>query len=188
MHISKDELRRILLRKRNVLTQQEIESHSLHITEAILSLEYVAMATIVHCYMSFSSEVMTSHLVHSLLSMEKKVYVPVVDGAVLRHALIDSTTAWEHDRYGIPTPIAETISTDELIFDKNDCIIIPMVGFDSNRTRLGYGKGYYDRFLAGKHGVNIGLAFSCQQYDAIPADTHDVPMHVIMTETHIFHE
>jgi len=188
MHTSKDELRRVLLRKRNILTQQEIESHSLHITEEVLSLEYVAMATIVHCYMSFSSEVMTSHLLQSLLSMGKKVYVPVVDGAVLRHALVESTTQWKNDKFGIPTPCADTISTEELLFNERDCIIIPMVGFDANRTRLGYGKGYYDRFLAGKCGVNIGLAFSCQQCDAIPADMHDIPMHVIVTETHMFHE
>jgi 5-formyltetrahydrofolate cyclo-ligase len=58
-----------------------------------------------------------------------------------------------------------------------------MIAYDRTGHRLGYGAGYYDRFLAGKIGVRkIGVAFSCQEVEEIPADANDVGMDVIVTE------
>lgn len=74
-----------------------------------------------------------------------------------------------------------------MMLEENDCIIIPMLGFDSRcMMRLGYGKGYYDKFLSVTKGKRIGLAFSCQQFDKIPSDMHDIPMDIIITETGVF--
>ncbi len=66
-----------------------------------------------------------------------------------------------------------------------DCIITPLLGFDANGHRLGYGKGYYDRYFAsevGRQAQRIGLAFACQQVERLPNDAHDIPLHAVITE------
>lgn len=70
-----------------------------------------------------------------------------------------------------------------------DIVIMPLLGFDSQGTRLGYGGGYYDRTLAhmSKTPKLIGLAFAAQELDAIPRDSHDVPLDAIITEAGLRH-
>ena len=70
-----------------------------------------------------------------------------------------------------------------------DIIIVPLLGFDKHGTRLGYGKGHYDRTLAimSKKPKLIGLAFAAQEIDFIPAAPHDVPLDAILTEAGLRH-
>ena len=70
-----------------------------------------------------------------------------------------------------------------------DIVIMPLLGFDSQGTRLGYGGGYYDRTLAHmkKSPRLIGLAFAAQELDVIPRDSHDVPLDAIITEAGVRH-
>jgi len=70
-----------------------------------------------------------------------------------------------------------------------DIILMPLLGFDSQGTRLGYGGGYYDRTLAhmNKKPRLIGLAFAAQELDSIPRDSHDVPLDAVITEAGIRH-
>ena len=70
-----------------------------------------------------------------------------------------------------------------------DMVLMPLLGFDSQGTRLGYGGGYYDRTLAQmkKSPKLIGLAFAAQELDAIPRDSHDVPLDVVITEAGLRH-
>lgn len=70
-----------------------------------------------------------------------------------------------------------------------DIVIVPLLGFDSRGTRLGYGGGYYDRTLAalGKRPKLVGLAFAAQELDRIPREAHDVPLDAVVTETGIRH-
>ncbi len=182
----KGEIRKLLSEKRNQLSYFEREQYSLHITSTILSLDYIAKASRVHCYKSFGTEVTTSVLIKELLSCKKTIYVPVVNGDILLHAEINDQTQWKKDRFGIPTPVAPSLPVHQMMLQENDCIIIPMLGFDSRCMRLGYGKGYYDKFLSATEGKKIGLAFSCQQYDIIPSDVHDIAMDIIITENSVF--
>lgn len=70
-----------------------------------------------------------------------------------------------------------------------DVVLMPLLGFDKNGTRLGYGGGYYDRTLARlkKRPLLVGLAFSVQELDRIPREAHDVPLDAIVTETGVRH-
>lgn len=182
----KGEIRKILSEKRNQLSYSEREQYSSHITNKLLSLDVIAQANCVHCYKSFGTEVSTSALIEELLSRKKTIYVPVVNGDILLHAEINNQMQWEKDRFGIPTPIAPPMTAHEMMLKENDCIIIPMLGFDSQYMRLGYGKGYYDKFLSATKGKKIGLAFSCQYYNTIPSDVHDIAMDIIITEMDLF--
>ena len=87
------------------------------------------------------------------------------------------------NNYGIPEPISY-----EKIYP--DVLLVPLVGFDNNLNRLGYGGGYYDRYIKKisrvKKIVKVGLAFSFQYLDRIPIDKHDKKLDVIITEKGIF--
>ena len=86
------------------------------------------------------------------------------------------------NRYGIPEP-----QKTNVIYP--DIILIPMVGFDKNLNRLGYGGGYYDRIIEKlmkkKKILKIGLAFSCQQINNLPISKYDKKMDYIVTEKYI---
>jgi 5,10-methenyltetrahydrofolate synthetase len=93
--------------------------------------------------------------------------------------------AWSADaamkpgRYRIPVPSEECAVVPDLL-------LVPCVGFDAARYRLGYGGGYYDRTLAhwprAARPVTIGVAFEAGKCDALPHETHDVPLDAIVTE------
>ena len=66
----------------------------------------------------------------------------------------------------------------------NALIIVPMVGFDKEVNRIGYGKGFYDRFLAAHKGLtSIGLAYRCQEYEKLPTDEFDIRPDIIINES-----
>ena len=87
------------------------------------------------------------------------------------------------NKYGIPEP-----NSKKIIFP--DIILVPMVAFDQNLFRLGFGGGYYDRYIEKinkkKTFLTIGLAFECQRLKKIPTDKFDKSLHVIITESNIF--
>ena len=74
------------------------------------------------------------------------------------------------------------------IINKNDLdvIIVPLLGFDEKRNRLGHGKGYYDRFLKDLKALKIGVAFEAQKLDAVCIDEHDIPLDLIITEKEVY--
>ncbi len=87
------------------------------------------------------------------------------------------------NKYGIPEPISKKIINP-------DYLIVPLVAFDKNLYRLGYGGGYYDRYLKNakkrKKILSIGFAFSFQKFDKLPIDTFDQKLDVIITERKIY--
>lgn len=97
--------------------------------------------------------------------------------------------AWHQDaavkkgRYGIPVPEEERIAIA-------DVLLIPCVGFDTARYRLGYGGGYYDRTLAAwpteNPPVTLGVAYELGKCEALPRETHDIPLDAIVTEARIY--
>lgn len=68
-----------------------------------------------------------------------------------------------------------------------DVVLVPMLGFDSNLHRIGYGGGYYDKFLAGQlQAQKIGVCFESGRVERLPAEPHDVPLDVIITEKNVY--
>jgi 5-formyltetrahydrofolate cyclo-ligase len=75
---------------------------------------------------------------------------------------------------------------EESVPDSFDIVIVPMLGFDNHLQRIGYGGGYYDKFLATQpHAKKIGVCFEVGKIDAVPAEMHDIPLDVIVTETNM---
>ena len=109
-----------------------------------------------------------------------KVVVPAVRNNVMIHCLIENLENLKPGNFGVPEPEA----VHEATVNNIDAVIIPIVAFDGFGMRLGYGKGFYDRFLSTlPHNIErVGLAFSLQEVDSIPMFSHDQLMKNIFTE------
>ncbi len=143
----------------------------------------------IHCYISFRSEVETHKFIEQALHDGMRVTVPIVERVdtmrILLHTEISELSGLVGGAFGLQEPIERTPASLDLL----DAVIIPLVAFDRNGTRLGYGKGFYDTFLhqLPRSVERIGLAFRMQEADFIPALPHDEPLDTVVTEHEIIH-
>ena len=136
-------------------------------------------------YASKEKEVDTQSLIAGLLEKGIEVIVPIIerDGRRLRLSYLRNMDVLSPSTFSVPEPIGHEIPADPADVR---VVIVPMMAFDRHGHRLGYGAGYYDRFLStNSHIQKIGVAFSCQEMDVIPADKNDVRMDMIVTETDV---
>ncbi|HIL03496.1 MAG TPA: 5-formyltetrahydrofolate cyclo-ligase [Candidatus Thioglobus autotrophicus] len=133
-------------------------------------------------YLPNDGEVDPKYLQNFLKKQEINTYLPVLVDKILKFAKVGEN--FRNNQYGIPEPIStEIISAEQL-----DIVFMPLVGFDSNKNRIGMGGGYYDRTLAFKKNQKssekptlIGLAFDCQQVDQLETQDWDVTLNAIIT-------
>src|ERR1017187_4042395 len=129
----------------------------------------------IHCYISFRSEVETREFIETEIKSGIRVVVPVVEqkdfNPFLIHTEIRGLTNIKKGMFGLEEPIEQTPTSLEAL----DAVIVPIVAFDRSGMRLGYGKGFYDRFLGElpKSVERIGIAFSAQEFEHIPKLPHD---------------
>ncbi len=142
----------------------------------------------IHCYISFRSEVETRAFIERALQEGTRVTVPVIERSetsnVLGHTEIMELKDLVKGRFGLEAPVVRNPATPAAMLHTLDAVIVPLVAFDRCGTRLGYGMGFYDRFLRElpRSVERIGLAFSMQEVDDIPILPHDEPLDTIVTE------
>ncbi len=139
-------------------------------------------------YISNKGEVDLSLLFELLFENGKKVYIPVVSGDDLEFYLYEKGSQLKVDKFGIKVPITSSILKVELEIERDSKIIIgvPGIAFGLDYNRIGYGKGYYDRYLKEKKAVkSVGIAYDFQLLDRLPADENDVKLDQIITEMKI---
>lgn len=180
---SKKKLREHYLRTRNNLSKSLVLKKSALITEKVLVSREFSNASVIHTYVSIerNHEVDTSSLITEALKRNKRVVVPKVIGqGELDHIEINSLEELKENKWGVPEPEKKK----KIRVNKLDLVIVPMVAGDQKKNRLGYGKGYYDRFLVNCPAVKIGLLFDCQLHnDKLPVETFDIPLDILITET-----
>jgi len=133
-------------------------------------------------YSSKELEVNTRPLIDELLASGTPVIVPIIvrEDVSLRLSYLEDPSVLVISTFGVPEPIGSEIPARP---GDVDTIILPMLGFDRRGGRLGYGAGYYDRFLARNPRIRrIGIAFSCQEAGEVPCDENDIHMNLIVTE------
>jgi len=178
---SKENLRRVLLAKRACLTQTEIEEKSTVITRKVLDLDVIKHGSLLITYCSKSEEVNTLPLIGSALLMGKTVLVPLTKGhGQLEWCQINDLNHLVRGPLGIPEPAEETVILQNPPMDAP--IIVPCLGFTTKGDRLGFGGGYFDRYLAQHSGLKIGLAFELQHIDHLPVESHDIQLDLVITE------
>ncbi len=176
--LSKQEIRKEMLEKRRQLTQEDVEAGGLQLLEKFRAGGYLQDVRTAFIYVSAKNEVSTLPLISYLLSHGVQVCVPKTFGEGYMEACVIHNL--ERDlkpgAYGILEPVTEEKAATETI----DLVIVPGVAFDKNGNRIGYGAGYYDRFLQRKelpgHVEKLGVCYAFQVVDAIVADNTDIPM------------
>jgi len=174
-------LRRRILRERDGLPAERRAAWSRSIAERLLARPELLRAGTVHLFASFGSEVETLPIVERLLASGRRPVLPVVlrETWTMKHAAIRGLDDLVPGFKGILEPADGCPSCDP---GEIDLVIVPGVAFDRRGGRLGYGGGFYDRFLAGCPAPRIALAFSMQIVEAVPCEECDLPIDVILTE------
>ena len=150
--MTKAELRKKYLNVRDKIQNRDLKNKL--ILDFLLGLEEVKKASLILTYVSFDSEVDTIEFIKEMLK-EKSVAVPKIEGDQMKFYLISSLDELKMGTFNILEPTTNQRVTD---FSNSICVV-PGVCFNSSGYRIGYGKGYYDKFLANYPGYTIGLCY-----------------------------
>lgn len=180
----KSKLRKQVLAARDALTAQERRKAAFLLTERILGHQWFYLSEAILGFVSYGSEIDTGEILKEALRKEKKLYVPKVEGENMAFYRIFSLDELTEGYKGIlePEGTTELFRYEEQAADKT-LMIMPGAAFDRQRNRMGYGKGFYDKYLADKEALRlrtIAVGFQCQLLNHIPTGTEDVkPCQVI---------
>ncbi len=174
----------------NRRAQQEKDSVSVKIVERFIALpEYKAAKTVMF-YVDVRDEVRTRQALPAALLSDKRIVVPYCLDGELELFLLENMDELELGMYRILEPKNElrTVKTKHLQPADLDLVMVPGVAFDREGGRTGHGKGYYDKLLqhARLDAPLVALAFECQMFEKIPAESHDIFMDKVVTEDAVF--
>ena len=174
--VSKKSLRdyAILLRK-EITNKKDLETK---IKNNILNNKKVIDTKNILIYISKDLEVDTKELIKDLWKMNKNIYVPKVEKSTINFYKINDFKDLVIGSYNILEPITNI----KYQYNKKDLIIVPGLLFDKHNNRLGYGGGYYDKYLENKKLYKIGICFSNFIVDNLIIDKYDIKMDEIITE------
>jgi len=183
----KKRLRQKLKKIRSLQKPSVINCKSKVIMKKLFSLPEFKKAKKVMFYVSFNNEVFTHRMISKALKIKKEIFVPLADIKNRRLSVVrirEFPDSLERSKYGILEPKK---GCKGLFRGRNmDIIIVPVVGFDCDGNRLGYGGGFYDRFLKKMKAIKVGLAFNFQLLKSIPNEKNDQRLDIIITEKRAF--
>ena len=179
--MQKIQIRKYISEKKKQMTDREIETLSLQLSEAFLSLPEYTSSKMIFAYISFNQEVRTHRIIEQALADGKMLAVPRVVGDNLEFRYIDS---WK-DCCESSLGILEPHDLHEKVCSINEPVLMLMPGlaFDTSGNRVGYGRGLYDRYLSQNDEKNfrrIALCYDFQLVDSIDTDQYDLPVHRII--------
>ncbi len=174
--VSKNELRNFAKIKRNNILNKELKEKI--ITDKLLNHKKIINSNNILIYVSKDKEVSTKLLIKELLKLKKNIFVPKVLGNIIKFYKIESLDEVKKSTFEIEEPI----SNIEYVSDKNSVCIIPGLLFDKFNNRLGYGGGFYDKFLSKNKVYKIGICFNDFLVDKIDIDVYDIKMDEVITE------
>ncbi len=186
-----NKLRKQVLARRDALAPALQHDKSLRISRTLLDLPLLNNCTTLLIYVAFRSEVQTLPIITTLLESGKTVAVPLTlvrEKRLLGITIKDPKKDLAPGYCGIPEPEASLIPDNTIDPAIIDLVIVPGSVFDRQGGRLGYGGGYYDRFLAMKvpQATRIALAYELQIVDKIHLEPHDQTMDMIITENSVY--
>lgn len=175
---TKKEIRQKILNQRNALTNEEWSAKSCLILGKLMHHPLYQDAETIYCYVSYKHEVDTWPFLAFSIAAGKRIAVPKVIGQEMKFFYITSLEELEPGYHGIFEPVTDISAEDE-----HALMIMPVAAFDEENNRIGYGGGYYDRYLK-QHPAHqkIGLAFDFQKADCIPAEETDIKPDIIITD------
>lgn len=179
--MDKKRIRKELSEKRKNIKREKKVIFDKEISQQIIESDYFKKAEQVLVFASSDDEFDTRHIIERCRMEYKRVFYPVCmdnDGNMKFHK-VDSVGDLQIGMYNIPEPKAYC---KEYRPKENDIIIVPCLSVDENGYRIGYGKGYYDRFLKDFNGVSICPCYEELLADTLPTDEYDIKVSIIVTE------
>ena len=178
----KNQIKDLMLEKRNSLPKEEITEKSKKIENNLFNLSQFKKSKLAMFFVSFNSEVNTHEMIKKSLQ-NKKVAVPkVLQHEIEPSIILDVDSLVPSGKFGILEPIEAM----KIAYKNIDLVLVPGIAFDNEGHRIGYGFGYYDKFLKKvPKAVKIGLCFDFQIVDKIPHEEHDVAVDFVITEARV---
>ncbi len=196
--MKKEITRKKILEIRKKINKKTVILNSHKILKKLFRMKKFCQAKKVMFYSSFGNEVNTEKMIKNSLELKKQVFLPKILKGKIVPVQIKNLKELVLGKFGILEPIGTMNGCRGTTY--LDVIIVPGVAFDKNCNRIGFGKGYFDRFLrvqkainpalpkriCSKSGVKIGLAHNFQIVKKIPVSKNDVPTDLVITEKNIF--
>lgn len=173
-------LRKNILLKRDSLSPREIQEKSKRIFEKLERCQEFKNAKKIFVYLNFGTEVETLKFIKKYWNI-KDFYIPKIVGKEMYLLKFTEKTILQKSNFGVLEP-----QTNEYYEGDVDLVITPGVAFDKKGNRLGYGKGYYDRYFSNSFGsYKVGVCYSDVLIDALPTEQHDKKVDIVITEKEI---
>ncbi|MEC7416792.1 MAG: 5-formyltetrahydrofolate cyclo-ligase [SAR324 cluster bacterium] len=173
------------LSQRRNLTPEQRQAFTLRMWEHLESWAPFQQIRTLHCSLALPEEPDTTTWFERVWALGKQTVVPCMMPGTreLKHTRLTSLAHLQRGAFGLPELLPEFrewVKPESL-----DLVLVPGVAFDRKGERLGFGKGYYDRFLTKTSALLVGVAFSAQVIPDVPTESHDVSMNALLTENGI---
>ena len=175
--MDKSALRREIREKKRAMTEEEIAQKSVLLGEKLANAECYRNAKTLYGYLPYNQEVRTVPMLELALAQGKKVAVPKVFGEEMRFIYLEDLSQVEKGYAGIPEPVANGPVAD----DSEALVLMPGLAFDPHGHRIGYGGGFYDKFLMSEpNHPTVALCYDFQMLENLETEDHDIPVDLVL--------
>ena len=182
--MNKKELRKIMIEKRDNIYKEEKAVMDKNIIFSLKEKEFYKNSKNIFIYLGFGSEIDTMSYIQDFINDGKHIFIPRTDIKTKKMEAVEITSldGLKENKYGILEP---NDNKEEFYKNNLDLIILPGVAFDHSGRRIGYGGGYYDRYLEDidKRIIKVALIYDFQLLENVPVEEHDIKADYIITET-----
>ena len=175
--MDKSTLRKKIREQKRAMPEEQIIAASQRLGELFLNSELYRNADTIYGYLPYNQEVRTTPMLAQALKDGKRVAVPKVYGDEMKFIYLDDLSKVEKGFAGIPEPVADGPVAE----DPTALVLMPGLAFTEQGHRMGYGGGFYDKFLAQEpNHPTLALCYAFQMVDELPIDDYDVPVDVVL--------
>ena len=175
--MDKKQLRREIREKKRAMSEAEIQEKSRRLGELFADSQLYRSAKTIYGYLPYNQEVRTVPMLERAMADGKRVAVPKVYGDEMKFIYLDDLSAVEKGYAGIPEPVADAPVAD----DETALVLMPGLAFDRDGHRIGYGGGFYDKFLAQEpNHPTLALCYDFQMLPELQTEEFDIPVDQVL--------
>ena len=175
--MNKQELRAHIRQLKRAMTEEEIQAASQRLGVLFAASEAYRQAKTIYGYLPYNQEVRTTQMLQKALEDGKRIAVPKCYGDEMRFIYLEDLSQVEKGYCGIPEPIADGPIAD----DPTALVLMPGLAFTKDGARMGYGGGFYDKFLAAEpNHPTLALCYDFQMVEHLDTEAHDIPVDTVL--------
>lgn len=175
--MDKQTLRRQIREQKRAMTEEQIRQSSEKLGQLFLQSAAYQQAKTIYGYLPYNQEVRTIPMLQQALHDGKRVAVPKVCGEQMRFIYMEDFSQVEKGYAGIPEPVAD----EPVAKDETALVLMPGLAFDKQGHRIGYGGGFYDKFLAAEpNHPTLALCYAFQMLEHLETEVFDIPVDTVL--------